>query len=134
MRRAFAAAVVLVTLASVQAMTAAGAEPRCRFRGPMYPALDARSKPGNLYEVFIKRSLTCDEARSVALRGTRKGNPGPFRPFPLVGGWSCLSFAPPRVGKVMAGQCVKPGSRALVNWLPVCDPARPACKNLRREP
>lgn len=105
----------------------------CFFSGPRYPALSPSSRPGSRYVVFIRRRLTCDEARSVALRGTRSPNPGPFRPFTLTGGWQCVSWAPPTLGKIIAGQCTKPGSGALVNWSPACDPdASRACKNLRR--
>lgn len=105
----------------------------CRFQGPRYPALTRTSRPGSLYVVFIRRQLTCDEARSVARRGTGTLNPGPFTSFTLRGGWICTSFAPATGnGKVLAGQCVKPGSRALVNWLPICEQGKP-CKNLKRE-
>ena len=132
MRSALAALVVLGVLAAAQAATAGDQAERCRFRGPTYPSLDEHSRAGNLYTVLTRRALTCDEARSIGLRGARTPNPGPFRSFTLPGGWVCLSFAPVKSAKVMAGQCAKPGSRALANWLPVCDPARPACKNLRR--
>jgi hypothetical protein len=104
----------------------------CRFVGPGYPKLGRHSKPGNKYGVFVRRSLTCDEARAVARRGTKTTNPGALRPFTMEGGWSCLSWSPPFVGNVIAGQCVKPGSRALVNWSPVCDSRDRSCSTLRR--
>jgi hypothetical protein len=127
---AMAAAVSLAVSASPG--TAAPSEFSCTFQGPRYPALTRTARPGSLYVVFIRRQLTCDEARSVARRGTGTVNPGAFRSFTLRGGWSCLSFAPAGNGKVLAGQCAKPGSGALVNWLPFCEPRKP-CKNLRRE-
>jgi hypothetical protein len=106
----------------------------CRFQGPGYPKLGRHSKPGNKYGVFVRRSLTCDEARAVARRGTKTANPGPFRPFTLQGGWSCLSWSPGFVATVIAGQCVKPGTRALVNWSPICDSRDRSCSTLRRSP
>jgi hypothetical protein len=103
----------------------------CRFRGPGYPALDRNSRPSDRYVVFITRSLTCDEARTVARRGTKTANPGPFLTF-TMGDWRCFSFSPKFVEKVVAGQCVKPGTRELLNWAPACTSDSTACKNLRR--
>ncbi len=135
MQRWVIGSVIAVMLVAAGAGSAlASSDLSCLFTGPRYPALDSTSRPGSRYAVFIRRQLTCDEARSVALRGARSANPGPFRPFNLSGGWQCLSWSPPSVRKVIAGQCVKPGSRALVNWSPACDPsASRACKNLRRD-
>jgi hypothetical protein len=104
----------------------------CTFQGPGYPKLGRHSKPGNKYAVFVRRALTCDEARAIARRGTKTANPGTFRPFRMEGGWSCLSWSPGFVSNVIAGQCVKPGSRALVNWSPVCDSRDSSCSTLRR--
>lgn len=103
----------------------------CTFRSLEYPKLGRHSKPGNTYVVFIKRSLTCDDARAVARRGTKTANPGPFRAFEL-GAWSCMSFSPGFTAKVIAGQCAMPGTRKLVNWAPVCEHGDNACNNLRR--
>jgi hypothetical protein len=124
----------LLVLVAAQAPAASVASDSlsCTFRGPGYPSLGKRSNPGNNYVVFIKRSLTCDEAKTVALRGARTANPGPFATFRLNGGWSCFSFSPASVGRVIAGQCWKPGTRALLNWSPACNPADRACSNLRK--
>jgi hypothetical protein len=133
-RRAAIAIVVgtLLVLLAAPSASVASSSLSCSFRGPGYPALGKRSLPGNNYIVFIKRSLTCDEAKTVALRGTRTSNPGPFATFRLNGGWSCFSFSPAYVGNVIAGQCWKPGTRALLNWSPACNPADRACSNLRK--
>lgn len=135
LRRCVPIAVALLMAAAVFASPAAARSgaASCTFRGPEYPALGRAGKPGNLYLVFIRRRVTCDEARTIALRATQKRNPGPFATFAMPGGWQvCLSFAPSRVSRVIAGQCVKPGSGALVNWAPACDTTQAACKNLRK--
>jgi hypothetical protein len=137
-RRAWSRGAILLAIATGVALLAAPASGvaadalECTFRGPGYPKLGRHSKPGNLYVAFIKRSLTCDEARAVARRGTKTANPGPFRPFEMAGGWSCVSFSPGFTSKVVAGQCSLPGTRKLVNWSPVCEQSDSACKNLRR--
>lgn len=103
----------------------------CTFRSVQYPKLNPTARPGSLYAVFIRRQLTCDEARTVARRGTKTSNPGKLKTFALPGGWRCVSLAPlePGNGKVLAGQCLKaPGK--IVNWVPVCAPRTP-CTNLR---
>ncbi|MGH3126706.1 MAG: hypothetical protein ACRDPX_02185 [Gaiellaceae bacterium] len=125
-------AAAVAMLGSAGTGEAGSSQFECRFQGPRYPALTRTSRPGSTYVVFIRRQLTCDEARSVARRGTGTLNPGRFRSFTLRGGWICMSFAPAGNGKVLAGQCAKPGSRALVNWLPICESGKP-CKNLRGE-
>lgn len=105
----------------------------CTFNGPRYPALTQTSRPGRLYVVWIRRQLTCDEARSVARRGSGTVNPGKFRSFEVSGGWTCMSLAPDvGNGKVLAGQCARPDRGELVNWLPMCEPRKP-CKKLKRE-
>jgi hypothetical protein len=124
--------VALVTLLAAPAGGVASDALSCTFQGPGYPKLGRHSKPGNKYGVVFRRALTCDEARAIARRGTKTANPGTFRTFRLEGGWSCLSWSPPFVGNVVAGQCTKPGSRALVNWSPVCDTRDSGCSNLRR--
>jgi hypothetical protein len=103
----------------------------CKFQSLQYPKLGRHSKPGTLYAVFIRRSLTCDDARATARRGTKTENPGPLRPFKM-GPWSCLSFSPAFASKVIAGQCVQPGTRKLVNWSPVCEHGDNSCNTLRR--
>jgi hypothetical protein len=131
-RRLLVAAVVITCLA-IAPSAISSPTLSCSFNGPTYPKLSRHSLPGNYYVVFIRRRLTCDEAKTVALRATNKPNPGAFRPFTLPGGWSCVSMSPPVARRTVAGQCTKPGPGALVNWSPACDPddSRP-CTSLRR--
>lgn len=140
-KRPILALSMLLLVAAALLVSGAGASPvrggsadalDCTFRGPGYPALTPTSRPGSLYAVFIRRQLTCDQARTIARRGTKTPNPGPLARFQLPDGWSCLSFAPARGGngKALAGQCMRQSQ--LVSWLPICEQGRPCTKLVRR--
>jgi hypothetical protein len=135
MRLGLGLVVALAAAGALLASSGAGSASttiECRFTGPGYPSLTPTSRPANTYVVFVKRQLTCDQARTIARRGTKTPNPGPLRTFHLPDGWGCVSFAPrtPGNGKVLAGQCTRQGGQ-LVNWLPICEQNQP-CKKLRR--